>query len=147
VHRATILFSAGVAVFALAGCGGSSTLSHEDYVKQANAICTDYNKKVKSLAQPASVTEIETYARKVLVRYRSALAQLRTLKPSKDDVVAVDQWLSTDRQIEKDVQAIADAAQARRLPAVQTATDQARIHNQASDRLARELGLTACANG
>jgi len=135
------------AVVLLAAACGSSTLSHKDYVQQANEICSAYNKQVKGLVQPTSVTEIESYARKVLERYRTALAQLEALKPPKDDAVTVNQWLSTDRRIAKDVAAIADAAQARRLPAVESATDQARIHNTASDRLARELGLTACAKG
>jgi hypothetical protein len=147
VRIAAILLPVGVAAtLLLTGCG-SSRLSHADYVEQANAICAGYNKKVKGLARPTSVTEIETYARTVLARYRRALAQLEALQPPKDDLVTVNQWLATDRQIAKDVAAIADAAQARRLPAVQTATDQARIHNQSSDRLARELGLTECASG
>lgn len=143
---APLLPAALAAVLLLAACGGSR-LSREDYVKQANAVCAGYNTNVKALVQPTSVTEIEAYARKVLVRYRRALRQLEALEPPKDDLVTVNRWLARDRQIAKDVQAIADAARARRLPAVQSATARARIDNRASDRLARQLGLTACASG
>jgi hypothetical protein len=78
------------------------------------------------------------------VRYREALAKLEALKPPKDDQVTVDQWLATDRRIAKDVEAIASAARARKIPAVQTATQKASLDNTASDRLAKELGLKAC---
>jgi hypothetical protein len=142
--RIAILTLATVAAAALLTACGSSRLSRSEYQKQANAICTDYDAKVRKLAKPATVTEIETYARRVLVPYRDALARLEALKPPKDDEVIVKQWLATDRQIAKDVEAIAAAAQARQIPAVQTATQRAATHNAASDRLAKELGLTAC---
>jgi hypothetical protein len=143
VRIATFLLFGLAATAVLAGCG-SSRLSHGAYVKRANAICKQYNTGVKSLTRPTSVTEIETYARRVLIRYRRALAQLEALDPPKDDAVTVNQWLTADRLIAKDVEAIAAAAHARRIPAVQSATEQAAVHNAASDRLARELGLTAC---
>lgn len=127
----------------LAGCG-SSRLSHAEYVKRANAICTSYRAAVKKLPRPNSVTEIETYARRSLVRYRTALAQLEALKPPQEDAVTAGQLLATDRKIAKDVEAIADAARDRKIPAVQTATAQAAADNARSDRLAAELDLTAC---
>jgi hypothetical protein len=136
--------TAGAAICLLAGCG-SSRLSHSEYAKRANAICAAYDAKVKKLAKPRSVTEIESYARRVLVQYREALAKLEALEPRKDYQITVNQWLAMDRQIARDVEAIAAAAQARRIPAVQTATQRAALDNTASDRLAKELGLTACA--
>jgi hypothetical protein len=143
VRVATVTITTAAVVSLLAGCG-SSRLSHEEYVKRANAICADYDATVKNVAKPHSVTEIEKYARRVLVQYREALAKLDALKPPKDDQVTVDQWLATDRRIAKDVEAIASAAKARRIPAVQTATQRASLDNTASDRLAKELGLTSC---
>ena len=140
---ATVTITTAAVVSLLAVCG-SSRLSHGDYVKRANAICADYDTTVKKLAKPRSVTEIEKYARRVLVQYREALAKLEALKPPKDDQVTVDQWLATDRRIAKDVEAIASAAKARRIPAVQTATQRASLDNTASDRLAKELGLSSC---
>ena len=131
------------AVSLLAGCG-SSRLSHGEYVKHADAICADYDATAKKMAKPHSVTEIEKYARRVLVRYREALAKLEALKPPKDDQVTVDQWLATDRRIAKDFEAIATAARARRIPAVQTAAQRASRDIAASDRLAKELGVPGC---
>ena len=140
---ATVTITTAAVASLLAGCG-SSRLSHGDYVKRANAICAAYDAKVKKLAKPRSVTEIEKYAQSVLVQYRDALAKLEALKPPKDDQVIVDQWLATDRRIAKDVEAILSAARARRIPAVQTATQRASLDNTASDRLAKELGLGSC---
>jgi hypothetical protein len=130
-------------VVLLAGCG-SSRLSHVEFVKRANAICTTYDAEAKKLPRPNSVTEIETYARRSLARYRAALAQLEALKPPQEDEVTVGQWLATDRKIAKDVEAIATAARARKIPDVQVATAQAAADNVRSDRLAGELGLTSC---
>ena len=140
---ATVTITTFAVVSLLAACG-SSRLSHGEYVKRANTICAGYDAKVKKLAKPQSVTEIETYARRVLAQYREALAKLEALKPPKGNEVTVDQWLATDRRIAKDVEAIASAAKARRIPAVQTATQRASLDNTASDRLAKELGLSSC---
>ena len=116
---ATVTITTFAVVSLLAACG-SSRLSHGEYVKRANTICAGYDAKVKKLAK------------------------LEALKPPKDNEVTVDQWLATDRRIAKDVEAIASAAKARRIPAVQTATQRASLDNTASDRLAKELGLSSC---
>ena len=144
MRTVTLVLSAAAAATLLSGCG-SSRLSHGEFVKQANAICTEYTPKLKPLGRPQSVTEIETYAKSVLARYRAALTRLEALKPPKDDEVTVGLWLAADRRIEKDFEAIASAAQARRIPAVQAVTQRVTAHNAQSNRLARELGLTACA--
>lgn len=137
------LLAAAAAVALAAGCGGSR-LSHGKYVERANAICADYRSRVEKLRAPRSLTEIETYARRTLTLYRSALAQLETLEPAKADEATVREWLAVDRRIAADVEEIADAAGRRSIPDVQAATSRSQTHDRRSNELASELGLTTC---
>jgi hypothetical protein len=141
IARIALVAAAGAAI--LASCG-SSRLSHAEYVQRANAICADYDAQVKKVKKPGTVSEIESYARRVLKLYRSALARLEALQPPQDDEATVQTWLATDRRIARDVEAIAAAAKSRRIPAIQTATERAASDNKNSDRIARQLGLTEC---
>jgi protein-tyrosine-phosphatase len=144
MRNGTTLVAAVLVTVLVASCG-SSTLSHGDFVKQANAICGAYRGEVTKVKTPATLSETEVYARRVLVVYRAALAKLEALKPPKEDEVTVQTWIATDKRIESDIEAIAAAAKERRIPAVRAATERAALDNQASDRLASQLGLTVCA--
>jgi hypothetical protein len=138
-----LLLSAAAAVL-LAGCG-SSRLSHGLFVAKANAICADYHAKVAKLPLPQTVSAYEEYARRTLPLYRSALAQLEALRPPRSDEQAVVPWLARARGIEGDIVRIADAAHARHLPRLKAAVLRARDDDAIVSRLARRLGLDACA--
>jgi hypothetical protein len=133
-----------VAVAVLAGCG-SSRLSSSAFRSKANAICAGYHAKVAKLPLPRSVSAYETYARRTLPLYRSALASLGALKPPKRDEQLVARWLATDRRIELDVVRIARVAHTRQIPELTAAVARARLDDAASSRLARRLGLDVCA--
>jgi outer membrane murein-binding lipoprotein Lpp len=144
MRRAALIAAAAATV--VAGCG-SSRLSHDEFVAKATAICADYNAQVRKLRRPRTVSEIETYARRVLVAYRGALERLEALRPPKSDEVTVKAWLAGDRKVAADVERVAAAARTRRIPAVQAARDRAAVDNERSDRLAESLGLRECTRG
>src|SRR5690242_8863134 len=100
-------FAAAVALSALAAGCGSSRLSHDGFVEQANAICASYDTAVKKLRTPRTLIEVERYTNRVLPLYRSALRELAALKPPRDDQPAVARWLRVDRRIAADLEALA----------------------------------------
>jgi outer membrane murein-binding lipoprotein Lpp len=145
MRRAALIAAAAIGTL-LTACG-SSRLSHADFVAKANAICSDYNAQVRRLRRPQSVSEIETYALRVLALYRAALERLEALRPPKADEATAIAWLARDRKVEADVERLAAAARTRRIPAVQAARDRAAADNERSDRLANSLGLRECTRG
>jgi hypothetical protein len=76
------------AVLVLAACGGSSSdgsLSHADLVKRADAICADAHDAVRQLPPARTVGDAAPTLTKSLAIVKHELAQLRALKPAKDD--------------------------------------------------------------
>jgi hypothetical protein len=133
-----------LAVVLLAGCG-SGRLSHASLVDKANAICADYHGRVAKLPLPKSVGAYEVYARRTLPLYRRALVQLASLRPPSADEATYRSWLLNGRTIQRDIVRIVVAARARLLPRLQAAVLRARRDDARAGKLARRLGLAACA--
>jgi hypothetical protein len=127
----------------LAGCGGGSNdrLTKDEFVKQADAICAKFDKRIETaagsaFANPGKPTddEIAAFATSTIFpTIDEQLDDLRALEPPKADEAQVD--------------AIFDEAQAsldelRANPALLTEDK----GFEETDRLARAYGLTACAN-
>src|SRR4029077_6121298 len=98
------------ALISLAGCGGGD-LSHSDFVKRADAVCSAYTSQTTGLSQPPSYTKIVEYVNKTLPLYDAALRKLEALKPPPSDATAVRAWLAADRRVAKAVRDLDDAAQ------------------------------------
>src|SRR5207244_2661498 len=80
------------AVALVSGCGGGG-LSHGEFVKRADAICSAYRGSTQRLAHPRSYAEVLAYVKKTLPVYEAALRKLEQLKPPKEDETAVHAWL------------------------------------------------------
>src|SRR5919198_915461 len=80
-----------------AGCGGGGggggRLSKEEYAKQADAICTKYNAKLKALARPTGISELPAYVDRALPLARKGDDELWALKPPKDEEQTAKEWL------------------------------------------------------
>jgi hypothetical protein len=139
---ALVVAAAGASL--AAGCGGSSRLSHDEFVEQADAVCARYDAAVGKLRTPRTLTEVERYTRRVIPIYRRALAELAALEPPEVDVARVRAWLRADRRIAADLEALAAAAAARQIPHVRGVVRTATAHNRQSNRIARQLGLKVC---
>jgi hypothetical protein len=81
-----------LAVVVLAACGGSSdgSLSHSDLVKRADAICADAHEASAKVPPATSVATAVPALNKGLAIATRELADLRALKPSKDDRAGFD---------------------------------------------------------
>ena len=108
VRRRPMAGIAALGVMALlAGCGGGSdsaggsdALSAADLRTQADAICADFNRASKAVAEPTSAAEILPYLKTILPLQQDQLRELKALKPPADLAPAYTQamtFLTTQR--------------------------------------------------
>jgi hypothetical protein len=128
----------------LAGCGGGS-LSHSEFVKQADAICSAYTASTKPVVNPRSYRQLDAYVGKTLPLYTAALRKLEALEPPKDEAAAVQAWIAADRRVAKALHDLGDAAQRRDFPSVTAAASRAQLAGSQSRRAADGLGMRVCA--
>jgi len=136
---------AALTVAALAAGCGSGRLSHGDFVKKSDAICSAYTNGTKAVVRPTSYDQIVKYVATTLPLYEAALRQLEALKPPSSDAQAVRVWLAADRRVAKAVHDLGDAAQRRDFPSVTSAAARAQLAGSASRKAAAGLGMTVCA--
>jgi hypothetical protein len=131
-------------VIAFAGCGGGG-LSHSDFIKSADAVCSAYNAHTKGLGRPRTYTQLERYVQKTLPYEEAALRKLEALKPPSSDAKAVKAWLAADRRVAKAFRNLGDAARRRDFPSVTAAVSQAQLAGSQSRQAAATLGMHVCA--
>jgi hypothetical protein len=129
---------------ALAGCG-SGRLSHGDFVRQADAICSAYDAKVKLLTRPTSYDDVVGYVGTTLPLYVGALNQLAALKPPQSDEAAVAAWLAAGRKVTASLKQLRAAAMRHDLAATNDASSAVQAAGLASQHAAAALGLETCA--
>jgi hypothetical protein len=138
-------------VLALSGCGGEDgggeRLTREEYAAQADAICTKYNEQVRSLQDPSDIEELAEAADKTLPILDDAIGNLRELRPPESDEATADEWLDQVELLKGDLEEIRDRAQDNDLPSVQAAVPGAQQHNDRSNELATQLGMSVCNMG
>lgn len=134
---------AGVAALALAGCGGGR-LSHRDFVRKADAICSAYQAKVELLTHPTSYDDVIAYVEKTLPLYVAAVDELRALEAPTSDEAAVKTWLAANRKVEAAVRKLRDAAMRHDPAATNDASAAIQAASLASRRAAAALGLEVC---
>jgi hypothetical protein len=134
-----------------AGCGDAKkaaappTLTHPEYVAQADAACRRADASLASLPQPTGVAQLPSYAKQAADIVADERAQLHALRAPAADQEKV-------AQLSAAMDAVVDVAQG--LIVVAGGGDRTQIeayvaqHRAADTRarqLAKELGLTACA--
>jgi len=149
------LILAGAAAAALmlaAGCGGSSgggdrsqdRLSKKEYASRLNAICSDYNDFVDSVAAPNSMAEVGPWVDKLLPKFKDTVSEARKLNPPADVQQAANEFVSTGDQeadLLEDVRAAAKDDDTQKVQELQQRG--AELDNR-SDELARRLGANDC---
>jgi hypothetical protein len=134
---------------ALAGCGsGSKGLTRLEYAQRSDAICARYNQQTAHLrGRGTGVEHLASVAEQTLALFDRARARLRALPPPQEASALAGRWLASLARLRADVVRIRDAARANDLAAVRTVAMQAQRDNDASNRLAQRLGMTACSAG
>jgi hypothetical protein len=128
----------------VAGCGGGG-LSHSEFVKRADAVCSAYRSQTKAQLRPHTYTEIVGYVDETLPLYDAALRKLEALKPPSSDADAVKAWLDADRRVAKATRELGVGAQRRDFPTVTVAASRASLAGSQSRQAAAALGMHVCA--
>jgi hypothetical protein len=143
--RRSALAAAGLTVLlaAAAGCGGGR-LSHGDFVKKADAVCSAYRSQTPPLLSPRSYDAVVAWGRKTLPLYAGALEKLRGLQPPQADEQTVHTWLAADTRVQAATRDLVVAAQKRDYPSLSAAASRAQLAGSESRQAATTLGLQVC---
>jgi hypothetical protein len=144
VRRASPLV---LAILLVAGCGGGSNgqrLTREQYAAKADAVCGKYKQKTDALSRPASLSGLAAVSDQVLPLLRGARGELSRLRPPESEQATAAAWLDEFDVIVGDIEKIRDAARKNDAAGVRAAAQPALQHNQRSNELARQLGMTVC---
>jgi hypothetical protein len=129
----------------VSGCSGGGRLSHQEFVKRADVICSAYRESTQRLAHPRSYAQVLAYVKETLPVYEAALRKLEELQPPKKDEATVRAWLAADRRIVKAEQQLAIAAQRHDFDAVTAAANSVQQAGVDARHAAAELGMKVCA--
>jgi hypothetical protein len=128
------------------GAAGSTPLSQDEFVSQANAACKDANDQIVALKAPASTVTAQaaTVSQEIPI-INSSLSKLTAITPPADLQSKYSQWLSEAKQQVSLATQLVDAAKANDTAKVQAIGQQLGANSDKNNALARDLGLTECA--
>ena len=133
-------------VLLAAGCGGGDDEpSGADWAAQANQICRTYAQRIQATGQPTTPTGAVAYIRRAIPLAQEEVEKLRALETPEADRAKIDRMLDS---VEASIDALGAVLRARVSgdeAAVEDATQRGAQASAVSDRIARELGATACA--
>lgn len=140
-----LVLLAAAGVFATSGCGGGGgRLSHADFVKRADAVCTAFRATTQTIARPRTYKDIVAYVRKTRPLYEAARLKLTALQPPAKDEPDVRTWLAADKQISAALGELGEAAIRHDFPAVTAAAGRVEAEGVTSRHAAAALGLQVC---
>ena len=142
--RGAWTLATGVAVLAIAGCGGEDALTEAELRAQGNAICARYDKQIDEIPVPSAVDEIPAYVTKAAPIVEDEIEALKELNPPDDDRETFDQLIAEEEKTLAAGRALSDAAEKDDDAAVEKALNEGNISSNRADERARTLGLTKC---
>ncbi len=143
VQCSAALLAATVAL-AGSGCGGDEPLTRAEYVKQADAICTDYAARQAKLGGPKDVGDIARVAEQTKPLIEERLEKLRELKPPKAvEDSAEEAFDLIERQLPK-IDELEDAARAGDAARIRSIAASATKLDQQARAKTRAIGLKVC---
>jgi hypothetical protein len=128
----------------LAGCGGGGRLSHGDFVKRADAVCSAFRSAAGPTARPRRYAQIVAYVNKTLPLYDAARHKLAELKPPAQDEPTVRSWLAADGRIAAALHDLGQAGLRHDFAGVTTAAANVQSEAVTSRHAALALGLQVC---
>ena len=134
-----------VVLLAAACAGGDERLSRREFVARADAICERYNEKLVRLGKPENLKDAAAIAERAVPIVRDGVRELRNLEPPEELEALADRWYRLNERNVDYAERLRDAARSGDLAAVRTIVRETRTNEEKADRLARRLGLAACA--
>ncbi len=116
LSKAGVAVTAAITLLAACSSGGSSRLSKPEYVRRADAICRQANKKAGAVPAPDQhePTAQEKAIGEIIVIQRAAVVDLRHLAPPEADKATLGKWLGLVNQTVDQMQAVRTALEGRR---------------------------------
>jgi protein-tyrosine-phosphatase len=141
-----LVSSAALAV--AAGCGGSGgdRLSREELVSEADAICTQYEDELESLAQPENIQDLDRLVEDAKPIVESGLEELRGLEPPEDLEDPYDEWISRTEENVDRLDELGEAVADRDEQRIGEVVGEIQQTEEEADELAGEIGLQECAS-
>ncbi|MGH3743620.1 MAG: hypothetical protein ACRDTP_02040 [Mycobacteriales bacterium] len=150
-----VLACVGAAVGVLAACGSSGT-SQADFVKQANAVCTSVDTRVKTIPPPNEndLRSIASYASSTEQAYQSYLSQVTTLAAGAQDKKEIQaSWITPateDFRAEKPLLdglvAAAKTGDATKIAAAVRSLQNVTDHTSSIQAFQKKYGATQCSH-
>ncbi len=145
---------AGLLALGIAGCGGDDGPTKKEFAADANKICQDIERQSQNLgeSQPDSLSEISSFADKAEKTVRDGVSRLQKLeRPSGADGDKAKQFVDRlkselDTKFVPALRELKTAAEEKDAKGLRSAAEKLqKVDTTESDKLARELGATACA--
>ena len=130
----------------LAGCGGSGDdrLTKSEFIAEADAICAKGRDHSKALPEPTTYAELAEYIRKGISIQDHDVAEIRKLKPPKNDAQDVELMLEQVERLNAAFDRLQAAAEKGDAKGVVRRSTDVRRANRAAARRARQYGLRVC---
>jgi hypothetical protein len=136
--------TAVIATAGLSGCGGGHSVSHQDVVARANAICFQAQQTLRSVPTPTGGTEtLAAYLNKISPIVAREARQLRKLPQASQQQDTLNRFIDATAALVTDYKAAAHAATAGDNDAVQQAL--AKLRASPAAHYASQYGLKQCA--
>jgi hypothetical protein len=131
-----------------AGCGdegGDGRLSREEFVRQADAICAEYDRRLDGLPDPKNVDDLKALAAQAFPIAQEGIRKLRALRPPVALARDVTRWLRLNDANARSIHRLEEAAERGATREVQQIASEAADNEERADALAEEIGLRECA--
>jgi hypothetical protein len=146
--RTAVSFAAAVGATAslvLAACGGGDGgLSREEFLSEADSICTEYDRRIQEIDEPQSIDDIERYADEAKPVIEEGMSELRELEPPNDLQEQWDEYIASSQESVEYLDELRQAGAAGDPARIQEIAQEVSQKNEEADRLARDLGLQDC---
>jgi len=126
-----------------ASCGGEEKLPKQEYIVQADKVCTDVEGRIKAIKQPSSTAELKGYVDKIKPLLDEAIERFEALEPADEIKGAANALVGSTREARKladDLSQTTNEREIRRLSMAAAAREQ-----RVDARLVKD-GFKECAN-
>jgi hypothetical protein len=131
----------------LAACGGGGSgqsLSADEFRQQADAICKDYEGKIKDLGSPNSLDELPAFVDKVIPIIEEGNGKLADLQPPDELAKDWDRAMELQNENLDVAHDLQDAIHDQDTARVQEDLTKLNATDQQSNEIARKIGLEDC---
>ena len=129
----------------VAGCGGGEGGDPDAYVREGEAICTDYEAGIAELEQPKQLKDIGTYIEQAMPVLEAAVKRIEALDPPSDLEDEYETFRAASRETLDRAGALRAAADRGDSTEVERLLAEAREASARRVELARSAGLERCA--